>query len=89
MQKIVTGLAVAGSIFLVIATGMPTPAAAASETPAVSREFAAQTQRPRVRIYRRGVYLRPNAVRQCRSWLVTEYRVSGTVVTPQMRCWWE
>lgn len=30
-----------------------------------------------------------NAVRQCTSWLATEYRPSGTVVTPQMRCWWE
>lgn len=30
-----------------------------------------------------------NAVRQCKSWLQTEYRLSGTVVTPQMRCWWE
>ena len=30
-----------------------------------------------------------NAVRQCRSWLATEHRMSGTVVTPQMRCWWQ
>lgn len=30
-----------------------------------------------------------NAVRQCRSWLATEHRPSGTVVTPQMRCWWQ
>ena len=30
-----------------------------------------------------------NAVRQCVSWLRTEHRPSGTVVTPQMRCWWE
>ena len=30
-----------------------------------------------------------DAVRQCTSWLATEYRPSGTVVTPQMRCWWE
>lgn len=30
-----------------------------------------------------------NAVRQCVSWLATEHRPSGTVVTPQMRCWWQ
>ena len=30
-----------------------------------------------------------NAVRQCVSWLATEHRLSGTVVTPQMRCWWQ
>jgi hypothetical protein len=34
-------------------------------------------------------YPGPNAVRQCVSWLATEYRPSGTVVTPQMRCWWQ
>jgi hypothetical protein len=34
-------------------------------------------------------YPGPNAVRQCTSWLATEYRLSGTVVTPQMRCWWQ
>jgi hypothetical protein len=30
-----------------------------------------------------------NAVRQCTSWLEPEYRPSGTVVVPRMRCWWE
>jgi hypothetical protein len=34
-------------------------------------------------------YPGPNAVRQCVSWLQPEYRLSGTVVTPQMRCWWQ
>ena len=31
----------------------------------------------------------PNSVRQCRSWLTQEYRVSGTVIVPRMQCWWE
>ena len=53
-------------------------------------ELTAQTRRPpRVTIYRRYVYPRPNAVRQCYSWLQREYRVSGPVIVPQMRCWWE
>ena len=30
-----------------------------------------------------------NAVRQCVSWLQPEYRLSGPVVTPQMRCRWQ
>jgi hypothetical protein len=34
-------------------------------------------------------YPGPNAVRQCVSWLQPEYRLGGTVVTPQMRCWWQ
>jgi hypothetical protein len=33
-------------------------------------------------------YPGPGAVRQCRSWLAPENRVSGPVITPQMRCWW-
>lgn len=52
--------------------------------------------RPRVRIYRdddtRGVYPRynpgPNAVRECTSNLVQEYRPSGTVIVPRMNCYW-
>lgn len=28
------------------------------------------------------------AYRQCQDWLDTEYRPSGTVIVPKMRCWW-
>ena len=52
-------------------------------------ERVAQKKRPRVTIYPRHVYPGPNAKRQCRSWLAQEYRVSGPVIVPQMRCWWE
>jgi hypothetical protein len=34
-------------------------------------------------------YPGPGYVRQCTSWLATENRPSGTVLTPQMRCWWQ
>jgi hypothetical protein len=51
-----------------------------------THEFAAQS-RPRVTIYPRRPG--PNARRQCRSWLVKEYRISGPVIVPRMRCWWE
>jgi hypothetical protein len=34
-------------------------------------------------------YPGPGAVRQCTSWLATENRVSGPVIVPRMRCWWE
>ncbi len=59
--------------------------------------------RPRIRFYPRyprrpyttlyplpyGVdYPGPRAVRQCVSRLVPEYRPSGTVIVPRMRCWW-
>jgi len=31
----------------------------------------------------------PGYVRQCSSWLAPENRVSGAVIVPRMRCWWE
>ena len=31
----------------------------------------------------------PGYVRQCTSWLAPENRVSGPVIVPRMRCWWE
>jgi hypothetical protein len=34
-------------------------------------------------------YPGPDAVRQCTAWLAPEYRLSGTVIVPRMRCWWE
>ena len=33
-------------------------------------------------------YPGPNGVRQCVNRYVIEYRPSGTVVVPRMRCWW-
>jgi len=83
MPKLTTGLTVAS---LVCALNLAVPVSAASSSS--TREFAAQTNRPRITIYPRR-YLPPNATRQCVSWLVTEYRISGTVIVPRMRCWWE
>lgn len=82
-----------------VSLGAPVPA---DETAAVAAsEFSAQSrQRPRIRVYgapppafdypRPGKYSwpGPGAVRQCVDWYATEYRPSGTVVTPQMRCRW-
>ena len=52
-----------------------------------THEFAAQSARPRITIHPR--HLSRNATRHCRSWLAKEYRISGPVIVPQMRCWWE
>lgn len=64
-------------------------------------EFSAQErQRPRIRVQPQPpawAYPRPDdyswpapgpAYRQCEDWYQTEYRPSGTVITPQMRCRW-
>ena len=85
MPKIATGF-IAASVVFALNAGALVPASAVSSSS--TQEFAAQTSRPRVTVYPRD-YLPPNAIRQCRSWLVTEYRASGPVIVPRMRCWWE
>jgi hypothetical protein len=57
-------------------------AAFAQQTPPVRRARTQITINPRVS--RPG----PNAVRECTSWLEQQARPSGTVIVPQMRCWW-
>ena len=67
---------------------------------ATDRDLSAQ-RRPRITVYprpsypgpyaarhRRPSYPGPYATRHCDSWLEKEYRVSGTVVVPRMRCFW-
>jgi hypothetical protein len=70
-----------------------TPAAAEvvghSASARTTREFAAQSSRPRVTIYPRHQQLSANSVRQCRAQYVKEYRPSGTVIVPRVQCWWE
>jgi hypothetical protein len=53
-----------------------------------TRQLTAQ-RRPRIIIRPGHRHLSPDAKRYCTSWLQKEYRPSGTVITPQMRCWWE
>jgi hypothetical protein len=59
-----------------------------SRASSYTHEFAAQT-RPRITVHPRRIYPSHVARRQCRSWLVKEFRVSGPVIVPQMRCTWE
>jgi hypothetical protein len=70
-----------------LAVGLLAAAAGTSESYA-STKLAAQS-RPRITVHPRRVHPGPNARRYCRSWLAKEYRVSGPVVVPQMRCRWE
>ncbi len=81
-------------VLLVVASIAYSEPAQAAETSAVAAatEVSAQQRRPRTRITvtprRYLAYPGPNAVRQCTSWLQPENRPSGSVITPQMRCWW-
>jgi len=52
-----------------------------------------ETRRPRavtrIRVYDAGgIRLGPNAVRRCVDWYAEEWRPSGTVIVPHMRCRW-
>lgn len=51
-------------------------------------QLAAQP-RPRITVRPRTTKPGPDSLRYCESWLATENRPSGTVITPQMRCWWQ
>ena len=53
-------------------------------------EATAQSRRrapTRLRVYG-NTYLPPNAVRTCQAWYEQEFRPSGTVIVPRMRCRW-
>jgi hypothetical protein len=77
-------LALIGVVF----TQMSPASAEFSGTSPSTRELAAQS-RPRITIHPRRMHPGPNAKRYCQSWLAREYRVSGPVIVPQMRCWWD
>jgi hypothetical protein len=55
------------------------------ETSAQSRRRRAPTQ---LRVIRERTYLPPTAVRTCDAWYEQEFRPSGTVIVPRMRCRW-
>ena len=55
------------------------------ESSAQSRRRRAPTQ---LRVTRQRTYLPPTAVRACDAWYEQEFRPSGTVIVPRMRCRW-
>jgi hypothetical protein len=74
---------IALALLLAAAALFAGPAGAAPD----DRVVVAQS-RPQITVYPRSVEPGPNAKRYCESWLATEYRPSGTVITPRMRCFW-
>jgi hypothetical protein len=90
-----------GVLALLAVAPLPRDAFAGSAVmPTASGDVSAQTRRPRIRVTPRqpsawpyprpGDYSSPgpNAHRDCTSWLEPEWRPSGTVIVPRMRCWW-
>jgi len=80
----------AGTLVVALLALGPAPAMAqdvgAAENAAPKRAHAPA----RIRVHPLAQsYPGPDAVRQCTAWLAPEYRPSGTVIVPKMRCWWE
>jgi hypothetical protein len=64
---------------------------AARSIEATAIEATAQSRRRRAptQLYiTRDRYLPPTAVRACDAWYEQEFRPSGTVIVPRMRCRW-
>jgi len=87
-----------------IALGLAEAENALAQTSEAAREYSYRRVRPRIHVtpaypYRlystpypvpyKYEYPGPGAVRECTSWLAQEYRPSGPVITPRMRCWWQ
>jgi hypothetical protein len=70
------------------ATAAPVATSDAAQAIDLSAQRRARPARTRIRIYAPYSYPGPNAVRHCTSWLEPEWRPSGTVIVPRMRCWW-
>lgn len=54
----------------------------------IDQTLSAQ-RRTRITVYPRQQRLSRNARRHCEAWLVKEFRVSGPVIVPRQRCWWQ
>ena len=82
--------AVAAAGVLLSAGGAPAAPPSRSDDAQMSELSAQRRVRPRtrIRIYAPYAYPGPNAVRQCNAWIEPEWRASGTVIVPRMRCWW-
>lgn len=77
MLRLIASIALAGAL----------SAPALAKDGAATSEISAQ-RRARITVTPGYRYLPVNAKRECTSWLEREFRPSGTVVVPRMRCWW-
>lgn len=80
-------MSVVGKISVALLVSLLGSVALAATDNDTSKDASTQ-RRPRITVYPRPNYPGPYATRHCDSWLEKEYRVSGTVVVPRMRCYW-
>ena len=76
------------------ARAQPATAVSSHHHGLTAEEFSAQSRRVlrrtprRVPVYRGSQSPGPNSVRVCNAYYEQEYRPSGTVIVPRMRCAW-
>jgi hypothetical protein len=79
----------AALVFGVAIAGATPVLAQPSGENAQARPAARQQARTRITVHPERNEPGPNSKRICQSWLEKEYRVSGTVIVPVMRCHWD
>src|SRR5438270_3787140 len=91
MRKINRATVAATALLALLGLGLWPPAPAAAQSAGVEEKAPPARPHPpaRIRVHPLTQSLGPDAVRQCQAWLAPEYRPSGTVIVPRMRCWWE
>ena len=75
MRRLIVAISIAalsGAVTVLAAAQVQTPPAAP----------------PRHVRHRIEIYPRPLLYRRCVDWYELQHRLSGTVLYPQMRCWW-
>jgi hypothetical protein len=70
---------------LAILAGPNLASAQTAPNPQVGDQIVPAPSRARARI---EIHPRPLLYRRCTDWYELQYRPSGTVLYPQMRCWW-
>jgi hypothetical protein len=80
-------VAIAGLSMLPLIGAIP-PATAQTPTAPIAQPSAPTSAPPRHVRRRIEINPRPLLYRRCTDWYELQYRPSGTVLYPQMRCWW-
>ena len=80
-------IAIAAAVAALLLAGHASAQSADEAAPAKRAQVA--QSRTSIVVTPRRQRLSPDAKRHCEAWLEQEYRVSGTVIVPRQRCWWQ
>jgi hypothetical protein len=75
-------------LIVIMALAAPAMLGAAQHADAQTPSIALPSQSPRYARPRIEINPAPLLHRRCVDWYELQYRPSGTVLYPQMRCWW-